>query len=343
MAIVYEISGYTPPAADLEPFYLPEGRYSVKNTDPGASLDWGIYSASGTELVGGTEAIGSIWWLDIAPSTPQPLRFRVTPYGNGGPFRLVISDSTPDPETLSVTLEVNQDSSDPTLFYLNAMVDYGSGNYVYYWNFGNGTSGWYNQGYYEVHYPYEGYYTIEVEVTDLNSEDTAYTSYQLYSPGESPGPEPEPEPYYYYGGTPPPYYVYEIDKGWSFDGMYIPCFLELNWYFGDNPFNTKTIQKVRIHGTTAGNAHLSVSVSALQDDYEDSYTEPQHIDLPRQPRYVTSELEPVTNYVDSSNWGVALQMKFEGRNTDVNLPEPVHVLQVLALQSSPQDNGSRIN
>jgi hypothetical protein len=142
---------------------------------------------------------------------------------------------------------------------------------------------------------------------------------------------------------PPTYKVYELDKGWSFDGMYIPHFLEMNWYFGEDPFTDKTISKVRIHGLAKGRTKLSLAVAGMQTEYDGDYTEPQHIELPRNSEHISTEYVPTTNYVDSSNWGVSLQMKFEGRNIDLSQPEPAHVLQVLALQSSPQGNGKRIN
>ena len=43
-------------------------------------------------------------------------------------------------------------------------------------------------------------------------------------------------------------YVYEMEKGWSFDGNYIPHMLELNWLFGEDPFTYDQIQKIRILG-----------------------------------------------------------------------------------------------
>lgn len=141
------------------------------------------------------------------------------------------------------------------------------------------------------------------------------------------------------------YYVYELDKGWTFDGYYIPCFVELNWYFGEDPFTDKTVQKVRIHGLAKGHSNVQLSVSnlSINKDYEENYTEAQLIPLPRNPKELSTEFIPVTNYVDSSNWGIALQMKFEGSNLNIELPEPMHVLQVLAFQMTPRGSGHRIN
>lgn len=134
------------------------------------------------------------------------------------------------------------------------------------------------------------------------------------------------------------YPVYEMEKGWSFDGNYIPHFLELNWYWGDNPVDMTGLQKVRIHGLTKGFTKLQLAVNGMETDmldYLPYYSEPQHIDLPRQPYFVNPDYEPVTNYTDTAARGLSVQMKFEGRNTDIARPEPSHVIQVLVIQSVP--------
>ncbi len=135
--------------------------------------------------------------------------------------------------------------------------------------------------------------------------------------------------------------VYELEKGWSFDGYYIPHFLELNWYFGDNPVTYHTIQKVRVHGLSKGRTYLKLSTNSIDTTYESNYSTAQNLDLPRTPTYVKVDLATVTNYTDSANRGLAIQMKFEGRNTDITKPEPAHVLQVLVTQSSPDGTGAR--
>lgn len=141
--------------------------------------------------------------------------------------------------------------------------------------------------------------------------------------------------------------VYELEKGWTFDGRYIPHYLELNWLFQEDPFTYHEMQKVRIHGLTKGNVGLQVAMSGMQGDnatdYLEDYTEPQLLDLPFDSIHISEEYKPSTNYTDVKVRGIGLQMKFEGSNTDVNLPEPAHAIQVLALQGSPQGNGKRAN
>jgi hypothetical protein len=141
--------------------------------------------------------------------------------------------------------------------------------------------------------------------------------------------------------------VYEMEKGWSFDGAYIPHYLELNWLFQEDPFTYMQVQKVRVHGLAKGKTNLQVSMAGMQPapvaDYKSDYSQPQWLDLPYTPMHVSSDFESVTHYVDYADRGLALQLKFEGRNEDVARPEPAHVLQVLALQGSPQGNGARSN
>lgn len=138
-------------------------------------------------------------------------------------------------------------------------------------------------------------------------------------------------------------FVYELERGWSFDGYYIPHHLELNWYFGNDPVTYRTLHKVRVHGLSKGRTFLKLSTNGMQTDYLADYSAAQYVDLPAHPTYVTEEFLPVTNFADVANRGLAIQMKFEGRNTDITLPEPAHVLQVLVVQSSPEGTGSRAN
>ena len=139
-------------------------------------------------------------------------------------------------------------------------------------------------------------------------------------------------------------YVYEMEKGDSFDGDYIPHFLELNWFFGDNPVDFTGLQKVRIHGLSKGQAKLQVATNGMATDkmdYEPYYSEAQYIDLPRAAKILTSDYFSATNYTDVAARGISVQLKFSGRNTDIEKPEPSHVIQVLVLQKTA--TGARSN
>ena len=137
------------------------------------------------------------------------------------------------------------------------------------------------------------------------------------------------------------YFAYEMDCGWSFDGYYIPHLLELNWYFGEDPFTYKSLSKVRVHGLSHNYSQLQVAIAGMQTEYDSDYGEAQQLDLPYHMGYITTGFIPNTNYVALSDRGLSLQMKFTGRNEDPTLPEPAHVLQVMAIQLSPQGNGKR--
>ena len=138
-------------------------------------------------------------------------------------------------------------------------------------------------------------------------------------------------------------YVYELEKGWSFDGVYIPHFLEINWYFGDDPITYTTIQKVRVHGLTKGTVQLQVAANGMQTSYLNDYTSEQFIDLKSPYEFVSSEFYDTTETTDLENRGLAIQLKFSGRNADLSTPEPGHVLQVLVVQSSPEGTGFTSN
>lgn len=139
------------------------------------------------------------------------------------------------------------------------------------------------------------------------------------------------------------HYVYELEKGWSFDGSYIPHFLEINWYFGDDPVTYTTIQKVRVHGLTKGNVNLQVAANGMQTSYLSDYTSGQYLDLKSPYEFVSSEFFATTETTDLENRGLAIQLKFSGRNVDLSVPEPGHVLQVLVVQSSPEGTGFTSN
>ena len=149
-------------------------------------------------------------------------------------------------------------------------------------------------------------------------------------------------------GPPPPEpsagsFVYEMERGFSFDGYYIPHFVELNWYFGDAPISYHGIQKVRLHGLTRGEVKLQVEMAGMQTEYDSDYMEPQWLDMPYREEFIQQSFIPATTYVDYSNRGLSIQMKYSGRNQNLMAPEPSHVIQVLVIQSSPVQSGFRAN
>lgn len=131
--------------------------------------------------------------------------------------------------------------------------------------------------------------------------------------------------------------VYEVDKGWGFDGAYIPHYAELNWNFFGDPVDNKQTQKLRVHGLSKGRASLAVSVSNIEADnmdYENEFTDKEIINIPRDPVNIKEELYPATNYADSANRGIGMKIKFDGVVENMTKPEPPHVLQVLITQTT---------
>ena len=139
------------------------------------------------------------------------------------------------------------------------------------------------------------------------------------------------------------HYVYEMERGWSFDGNYIPNFLILNWYYGQSPVNYSSVQKIRIHGLSKGRTYLEVSTNGMETDYIEDFNQAQYIDLPQTPTFVSADFLPVTDYTNVSERGISVQVKFEGRNADITLPEPSHVIQALVFQTTPPTTGARAN
>ena len=139
------------------------------------------------------------------------------------------------------------------------------------------------------------------------------------------------------------FFVYELDKGWTFDGLYIPHFVVFNWYFSDNPVVYKSMQKVRVHGLAKGVAKLQLQTNGIQTDYREDFSQPELLNFATAEEYIEDEFLPATNYADLSNRGLAIQLKVEGSNTDLQAPEPAHVLQVLIPQTSPEGSGFSSN
>lgn len=347
MAEVKRFIGSVPPTFDeFFDVILNPGTYRISQEQTGASLDGSIQDNTGEQiLISFTESAYQNSFT-VTGSEAQPLRMFVEAYQAGGPFNLVIeslgSGGIPDPD------------------YKLVQVPASEGAVVFIPTHSGGQEYDSDVSVQMVTYPEDWELTLVggpqfvlASTTGTQCNVPSYGRYFL-SRGEEisaevnfgvilTGCDTPPPTYYYEEGDPPQMsYVYEAEKGWSFDGNYIPHFAEVNWYFGDNPVDYTSIQKVRIHGLSQGRALISVASNGIQQDgYDEMYSEPQWVDLPRNAETVLSELMPKTNYTDQANRGLAIQLKFEGRNKDISKPEPGHVLQVLVVQSSPPGTGQR--
>lgn len=124
-------------------------------------------------------------------------------------------------------------------------------------------------------------------------------------------------------------YVFELEKGWGFDGEFFPSFIETNWHYQQGPFQNNTLRKVRLEGLTRGSAPLRVYTSK---DYETTYsTTYTPISLPNTD--LSSFLEDYIAETDMAN------VAARGRNVGIKItmvpeqyPLPPHVLQALLIQ-----------
>lgn len=135
-------------------------------------------------------------------------------------------------------------------------------------------------------------------------------------------------------------HVYELDSGNSFDGNYIPHHFDTNWFFGSAPSTFTTINGVRMYGRSRGFSNIDLSVVGQQADFDFSGAEltstPAAINLPRTAGAIFNDYKPVTTRTDISGRGLSIKFRFSGSNTDLTLPEPSHICQVLITYASPE-------
>ncbi len=133
--------------------------------------------------------------------------------------------------------------------------------------------------------------------------------------------------------------TYALECGMSFDGYYIPHRFDINWYFGETPAQFHTLAGLRLYGLSRGYSDIDVAVVGAQNDFDFSgatySTTTAEINLPRTGGGIYSDFRPVTNRTDISGRGLALKLRFSGSNTNLALPEPSHVSQVLLTYSTP--------
>jgi hypothetical protein len=134
--------------------------------------------------------------------------------------------------------------------------------------------------------------------------------------------------------------VFVLENGDSFNGYYISHFFDSNWYFGQAPSTYMTLQGLRAFGLSRGLASLNVYATGPQTDFYFSgnsfSTSTVPLNFPRNnPIGIVTDLQPVTNRCDIAARGLAIQVRIAGSNTDNNLIEPTHVVQVLTLYTTP--------
>jgi hypothetical protein len=134
--------------------------------------------------------------------------------------------------------------------------------------------------------------------------------------------------------------VFALETGDSFDGLYIRHFFDINWYMPAGASIYHTLRRCRAHGMSRGLTSLSIHAAGPQTDYFFSgnawSTDTVPLNLPRtNPIGIVDDLQPVTNITDIVARGLSVQVRLRGSNTDYELIEPTHVVQVLILFTTP--------
>ena len=136
-------------------------------------------------------------------------------------------------------------------------------------------------------------------------------------------------------------FIYEFNTGWSFDGNYIPHFVELNAYFGPSFTTYKTLRGMIIEGMSRGFANVGMKISSLVPvEFGKTVLD---ISLPDKP-FDRGLLKDITRF-DSVTQGTFRGRSFcirmegtpEGSSELVRLknPEPEYSIQVLIPRFDP--------
>lgn len=111
-----------------------------------------------------------------------------------------------------------------------------------------------------------------------------------------------------------PYFVYEFERSWTFDGRGIPAYFITNANFQDSPFFHRKIMKMRAHGLGLGYAPFNTYVQKdykLADPYNAGETEIQDISLPKPPDVLlTADYIPYTSICSPQKEGWSFSMNF---------------------------------
>lgn len=129
-------------------------------------------------------------------------------------------------------------------------------------------------------------------------------------------------------------YVYELERGWGFDGQPFPYYFELNPMTGPSPMMFYSIMKVRVHGLTKGLSTIKLQVSGNQNDYSDEYNnEIEDMSMPRTYGYYNTNFYPTTNIVSLADRGLMVKLKVSSNNSTTS--EPPHICQAFLTLNRP--------
>lgn len=128
--------------------------------------------------------------------------------------------------------------------------------------------------------------------------------------------------------------IYELERGWGFDGVTFRHYFDTAHTFVNNGATFTGIEQVRMYGQSYGLATLDLKAAGIEQDFEQSYhTRVQDISLPEKLTKFTPSMRNVTNVVDHANWGLGIKLRVNGTTAEgLTTTEPSHVCQVLVLQ-----------
>lgn len=125
--------------------------------------------------------------------------------------------------------------------------------------------------------------------------------------------------------------IYELDRGWGFDGSTFEFYFDLAHLFPSQGLAHTQVDKVRMYGMGHGMATLALNAAGVEEDFEQDYTtNTQDISMPASTGNFFSVMRPVTSIIDHQNWGLGIKLRV-GNSTAAGLTttEPPHICQVM--------------
>lgn len=139
-------------------------------------------------------------------------------------------------------------------------------------------------------------------------------------------------------------YVFELEKGWSFDGQDFPARLTMNLSFLETPFDYDQIRKIELHAVDYNNTTLFAGFGTKYGE-EGSYTGmtlgSTYVPAGRNVAgTIALDYTPFSKMINVASRGRPLYLKFKNSSTatgdtSASAIEPPHILQALLVQYTP--------
>lgn len=137
------------------------------------------------------------------------------------------------------------------------------------------------------------------------------------------------------GSLPNPNMIYELDKGWGFDGSTFSNYFELTPIFSGGSVTMTGVDKVRLYGKGYGLATIQARTAGVEDDFDQAFhSTVQDISMPPTLDLFSTGMRPVTSIIDQANWGLGVKLRIENITAEgLTTTEPSHICQVLVLHT----------